>query len=512
MKLSRSIFRHTAIYSAATIFGKLAGFFMLPFYAHIFQTEGYGVIAMIEASLGLLMIPLSGGFQTAILRIYHEQPEELKPVSLATGIRLIWGLGFLLIALPFIFAAPVSDWIIGTEGYTLHVCLALLTFVVDVAGHGAGTFLVIRERSVLFSAIGLVRLFVGLGLNIWLILILKVGVIGVFIASLATAALASFMFHFVAIREHGFGFNRKIATDILAFQLPMIPGEMVAFLGRQAERFLVRGLISLNGVGILEMAYKFPPLLNLLITIPFGRAWRTKSIEIAEKPWAPVAMGMMFSRYLFIMVFAGLMLAVTIPQIITMLTPPEFWFASQIARVEILTTVLGACVSFLYFGIIYSKKTKYMSNIRIVLTPIKITLAYFLIYNYGLKGAAYSALVIQAAEFFLVTSYSQKFYPVKFEFFQIIIIILTSSLVFYWLNNFNYNEFGPAVFIQNEVLPYGVDIIQNSFLGEWKSGKILTIIKKNEMNFISFMFNVIFCLVYLIIWPVVMTKEKECFD
>ena len=46
---------------------------MLPFYAHIFQAEGYGVLAMIETSLGVLTILLAGGFQTAILRIYHEQ-------------------------------------------------------------------------------------------------------------------------------------------------------------------------------------------------------------------------------------------------------------------------------------------------------------------------------------------------------------------------------------------------------------------------------------------------------
>lgn len=509
MKLGRSIFRHTAIYSAATLFGKLVGFFMLPFYAHIFQTEGYGVIAMIDASLGLLMIPLSGSYQTAVMRIYHEQKPELKPVAAATGIHFAWGLGLLLITLPLIFSGPVSTFIIGTEGYALHVCLALLTFVVDIAGHSASTILVIRQRSILFSVLGLVRLFVGLGLNIWLIIFLGYGVVGVFISSLLTAVVACVLFHVIAIRDHGFGFNKKIAIDIAAFQFPQLPGEIVAFLGRQAERFLVRGIISLNGVGILEMAYKFPPLLNMLITIPFGRAWRTKSIEIADEEWAPSAMGVMFSRYLYFMVFAGLMMAITIPQIITMLTPPDFWLSGRIARIEVLTTIFGGCVSFLYFGIIYSKKTKYMSNIRLVLTPIKVGIAFYLISSFGLKGAAYSAMIIQFAELILVTYYSQKLYPIQFEKFEVSLIIISAIIVFIALGYNEYESFGPAIYVRENLLPGFIEFIGGTFLGDWKSGKLIALLEQNKHPFVVFAFNTLFGLSYLLIWPFVSQKDKQ---
>jgi len=509
MGVTRSIFRHTAIYSAATILGKMASFFMLPFYAHIFQAEGYGVIAMIETSLGVLTILLAGGFQTAILRIYHEQTPELKPVALGTGMRLVWGLGMGLVALPLLFSAPLSNLILGSQAYAPLICLALLSFVIDVAGQSASTFLVIKERSVLYSFIGLLRLFLGLGLNIWLIVILQVGLIGVFISSLITAIVASLVFHVVAVRDHGFGFHRAIAVQMLRFQLPLLPGDIVAFIGRQAERILVRVLISLEGMGILEMAYKFPPLMNLFIAIPFQRAWRTKSIEIAEEPTAPVVMGMMLTRFLFLMVFFGLLLAVAIPQLLMLLTPPEFWSAARISRVEIMTTILTGCHSFMAFGILYRKKTKLLSYMKVTLTPFKIVLAFVLISTWGLAGAAYSALVIEGAVLVWISVLSQRLYPVVIEYRKLILTLVAAAGLFLLLDGNSYTNFPPAVFARTELLPAVLDYLQTTALGSWKSGKLIQLLQAREEPFIAMVINLFFCLSFLVLLPLVIQRDPE---
>ena len=46
MSFTSNIFKHAAVYSGANALGKLVGFILLPFYAHIFDTEGYGIIGM----------------------------------------------------------------------------------------------------------------------------------------------------------------------------------------------------------------------------------------------------------------------------------------------------------------------------------------------------------------------------------------------------------------------------------------------------------------------------------
>lgn len=508
MGLVRTTLRHTAIYSAASILGRLASFLMLPFYAHIFQAEGYGVIGMIDTSMGILTVLLTGGFQTAILRVYHEQLDEPRKVlALGTGIRLVWIIGGLLIFLPFIFSAPLSRFVLGRSEYYPLFSLALVTFVIDVAGQSASTLQIIRQQSLLFSLIGLVRLVLGLGLNIWLVVILDIGLIGVFISSFVSATVASIAFHAVAAREHSLGFDRHIAADLLRFQLPLLPGEIISFVGRQAERILVRILIGLQGMGVLEMAYKFPPLLNLLVSVPFMRAWNTKCIEMAAHKDAPRMISEMFTRYLFVMLLSGLVLAVTIRSLLELMTPPDFWPAARIAQIEIVTTILSGCVGYLMFGLVYHKRTTTISVIKSALTPLKIALAATLIFSWGLIGAAYSALLFEIVTLVWVGTKSQALYRIPIEYGKISVIVLAASALFVALDGNSYVDFGPADLIREHVFTPLVAFLQHSSLGEWKSGKLVQIFREKQDEALRAMLNAVFCMPFLGLFPLLRSRR-----
>ena len=217
---------------------------------------------------------------------------------------------------------------------------------------------------------------------------------------------------------------------ILAFQLPLIPGQIISFIGRQTERILVRLQLGLGGVGILEMAYRFPPMINFLLTIPFYRAWQTKSFEIADEPDAPAFMGEMFTRFLFLIIFAALLIAVAIEGILKALTPPDFWPAIRVTQIEALTTVLVAVTRFTSFGLNYAKKTGVFSVVQSILAPIKIVVAYILISHFGLAGAAISALLIEIISFLVLTNRSQRLYPIEYQFFQIGLLVVAATIVF----------------------------------------------------------------------------------
>ncbi|MBK8895954.1 MAG: oligosaccharide flippase family protein [Candidatus Competibacteraceae bacterium] len=503
MGLGRQIFKHTIIYSMATVIGRLASFLMLPFYAYIFQAEGYGVIAMIDTSLGFLTILLTGGFQTAILRIYHEQSKANKKLVLGTGICLVWILGILIIFFPLFFSSSLSKIILGSSQYYPLICLALIAFVIDVSGQSASTIQIIKQQSLSFSIINLIRLALGLFLNIWLVVILEIGLVGIFISSLMAAIVSSLVFHIIAFREHGCEFDRNIAIHLLRFQLPLLPGEIISFLGRQAERILVRVLIGLEGMGVLEMAYKFPPLINLFITVPFQRAWRTKSIEIAEQENAPQIISKMFTRYLFLMIFFGLILGVTIKDILKLMTPPEFWSAVSIAQIEIITTIINGSITYLSFGILYYKKTGVLSFIKIILVPPKIILGFFCISLLGLQGAAYSALFIEIITLVWILFKSQSLYELPLEYWKIFFIVICAFIIFFLLNNKNYSEFDFAIYLMHNCLSPFIAFLNTTLFGEWKSGKFILLLNSRQDQIISMFLNIFFTLPFLMLFPLI---------
>lgn len=501
MGLGRQILKHSSVYSATTILGKLVSFLMLPIYAHIFKTEGYGVVGMIEAGLGILTVLFIGGFNTGIMRIYHEQSDDRKKLALSTGFLVVWGLTVPIVIFPMIFSAPISQLLIGNAKYYPLICLSLVSFVFDVTSSSASTYLLINHRSLHYSAIGILKLFLGLSLNIWLVIILHVGLIGVFIASLVTSFVGTLLFHILSIKANGLGFDRHIAVQLLKFQLPMMPGDIIGFIGRQTERILVRILIGLDGVGVLEMAYKFPPLLNLLISIPFSMTWRTKSIEIADQNGAPEIIADMFSRYLFIMISAGLIMAVTIQDVLILLTPSSFWASARIVRIEIITTILTGCTTYLSFGIIYRKEMKIFSYIKSVVTPIKIAFSFTMISTWGLAGAAYSALIAEVITLVWIIRKAQGLYRIPLQYRKIGVMVAGAIVIYAMLNGNHYEGFKPAVYAREHVLPAIAGFLGSTPVGEWKSGKIINLIMLKQDQMISLFFNALFTILFIVTMP-----------
>lgn len=496
MGIKKKILRHSAIYSVANALGKLASFFMLPFYAHIFEAEGYGIIALVDASIGILAVAFSNGSYNAILAIYHEEAPDRKSLAISTGIWTVWVLSLLCVPLPTLGAPWISLFLFDDINYWSTIVLALLTFVISMGGQSASTFLVIQERSVLYSVVNLIQLIVGLTLNIVLVVYLRIGIIGIFISSLVSASIASLIFHWAAIRTHGIGYDKAIGRKLRQFWFPLIPGELFSYISRQAERFLVRFLINLEGVGILEMAYKFPPLLNLFIALPFQRAWRTKSLEIAPQPEAPAEISSMFTLYMFLMLFSAVLLAANIGTILTILTPPEFWEAASVARIEIATTVVAAANMYLVFGLIYRKQTWAITRIRIVTAGLKIALSAAFIALAGLRGAAYSALIMEIVVLVWIFIKAQRAYPLSLEYRKIAVLSTSAVVLVLAIDKLPLYAGGLLNHVERILFDNLTGFLASTPLGTWRSGKLIDLLNDRTFDFARLFVNCVFCLFY----------------
>jgi O-antigen/teichoic acid export membrane protein len=470
MTTNREIFKHAAIYSAATVLGKAIGFVMLPFYAHVFRGEGYGVIGMVDATLNFLMTLFSYGITGGIIRIYHEEQGENKAKVVSTATILLW-IACALVAVPMILLGkPLSGWLLDDPSSYPLLWMALLSFILDITGGAASTLLVIQQRSVTFSVVNLVRLFFGLGLNIWFILILNMGLTGYFLASVLTALFATIVFHVYAIRHSGWKYDARIARKIAAFELPLVPGNLVSFASRQAERVLLRFMIGIESVGIYEMGCKFPSFLTLLIVEPFMRSWTTKRTEMAESPDASEQIGKMFTLFMFLLLGAGLVMGVTIEPVIRVLTPREFWPSVRIAKIEILTAIVTAAYYHVFFGLFYRKQTHAISMIRGVTSVLKIGISYVCIAAAGINGAAYAALVASFIQTAWAGIKAHSLYPMKLEYRKIITMLTVGGALYLFLETVDLRRLGLVQMLINHVFPAAVEALRATPLGTWKGG------------------------------------------
>ncbi len=505
MGINKSTFKHSAIYSLAAMLGKAIGFLMLPFYAHILGDAGYGVIGMIDVGLSFLLSLIGRSVVGAMARFYHEEVGENKNAVISTGVWLTFG-STLLLALPaVIFSRPICDLLLGDSSYYVLFLLALCSFMIDLVAQAAGAVLIIQRRSLGFSVVGLLRLIIGLSLNIYLILILKLELLGYFLSGLLTTLIPASIFLTIAYRQCGTRFDRRIARKLVTYQLPMIPGTLANFVSRQIERVLIRFIISIQSVGVLEMGYKFPVLLNLLITYPFLRSWDTKRIEIAQSgdPKAPRQIGQMFSYHMFLMLFAGLIMAVGIKEILQILTPPEFWEAHRIARIEILTMIFFGATFHVNFGIFFHKVTKTWAYILTVTSIAKVALSFIFISMFGFRGAVYSGCIMEFVRLVWGGWKGQKLYRVDIEYQKIISMFTLAIMIFFVLDNVNLLDTRLIQTIATQKVPQLLSHLEGTFLNTWKDGKVILLLEERSDLILFLILKTLLCLSFGLFFPFV---------
>ncbi len=509
MSSGKETMKHAAIYSGAAMMGKMISFLMLPFYAHILHGHGYAVIGMLDVGLSFLNSLVAYGVRGSIVRLFHDEKDPaLKPVVVSTGVILVAATTVIL-TLPFIlFAKPISGLLLDDSGLYHLLIMALIAFIFEMTGQGASSWLLIKSKSVKFAAINLLRLFIGLALNIYLILIKGMGLNGYFISSLVVNVLINSLLVLIVLRQTGTVFDKVIARRILSFITPLIPGALVSFVSRQMERVLVRFQIGLESVGILEMGYKFPFLIVQLITTPFMQSWSTRRFEMADEEGAPKRIGAMFTYYFFIVSFVGLIMAVVIKPLLILLTPPEFHLSYRMARIEIVTLILQGSYYHLTFGLFYSKHTGVIAKIRGWTSVIKVIMAWIFISTWGIYGAAFSAAVTGAIT--LVTSYilSQRRYKLILEWWKLGTIASLAIALFLVVTRWDASGCGLFEVINDRFLPWSTQAMDGTFLGTVKDGKLPRILAERSDLIAEIFVKAMAVLPFTLLLPVVNDQSR----
>lgn len=506
----RETFKHAAIYGGANTLGQIVGFLMLPFYSHILRGFGYGVIGIIDAALTLLSSLLAYNFQGAITRIYHEEPDGSRKLNVAsTGTALAGLLVLPIVGIGMLLSVPISRLLFGTAEYWVIVVLALGSFLTGMVSSTAKIILVIERRSATYSLLAIISLLTSVTLNIIIIVILKWGIVGYFIANLLSSVIHCAISLSVLARHCPLHWNRDIAGRLLKYQLPLIPGAIANFFSRQIERVVLRYQADLSTLGVLEMGYKFPVLINLLLIGPFMQSWNTKSLEIADQPGGKRRISEMFIYFLYIALLGFLLLAVNVRTVLQIMTPPEFWEAYRVAIIEAAQTVAMGVAAYAGFGLLYAKRTDLFARILIVTSVIKVGLSYFMIVKWGLYGAAWSGFFSAVAIAIWRAILSQRFYRLEIDWRKAGLIVAVAGGLSFGIARISTESIAAWGAPALDLLQRAAAGMQDTWLGTWKGGKVLTILTERSSLVLALVVRTVMAASYLLILPVVHIESQR---
>lgn len=428
----KTLIKHTSVYSIGWAASSIASILLLPVYTRYLSKADYGILEILLHTNAVFKIILMSGFNFSVAKFFHDQQEIfLKKRVISTAIVTVFIVSTFGCCICFYAKELIAKILFGNILYTRYVEMGILILLADLFLWIFQIRFMVEKKSGYFVAFNMIKLFAGIITNLFCIVYLRLGVMGMLWGNLVSYYAAAFIAGYYCIRDTGLALDIKLLKKMLWFGLPMIPANLCATVMHNADRFMVRYYCSIDDVGVYGLGYQFPMMLNVLVLGSFNFIWSSASIyEIAKEPDSAYQFGRIATYFMTVFVIMQLALSLFSSSVVKILAAPKFFEAHSVIPFVALGVTFHASYTFFSTGAFIKEKTWLLSLSYLPPACFNIICNVFLLPRIGYMGAAWTTTLTYLV--FAVSCYvaCRKSIKISFEFKRLTYLLSAALLVF----------------------------------------------------------------------------------
>lgn len=418
---TKAVARHSSIYMLATILNKVVSFLMIPIYTRYLLPSDYGLMEIVGLTTDVIGMVISIGIAAAMYRFYFEYSSQGdRDEVISTAILTFGSIALVSLSALSLFSRFLSMEVLKTQEYYYYFLIAFCSLWCNTILQMGYSYLRIKEQSVKYLVYSLARLILALSLNIYLVAVIKMGVLGVLLATLITSIIFAILLVLPIMLKVGSRFSLEKCKAMIKYGAPLIPTNLAAFIVHASDRFFINHYVGLAQTGIYSLGYKFGNLPNNFIAAPFMQIWEVRFFKRFKDKEAHVLFGKIFTYLCFLTIFAGLGIGVLIKDALKIMSDQAYWSAYKVVPVILISYIVFSFQYYFNMSIYITKKTKYLAYINMSNALLNICLNFALISRYGIWGAAFATLICFVYKVIITHAVSRRLYPIKCEAIRII--------------------------------------------------------------------------------------------
>lgn len=431
-KLKKSS-QHILIYGLGTIATKLTGFILLPLYTSTLSTAEFGILGTLEVTSQMLVAVLGISLPTAMLRWCSSEKTQagVKSVVFTTFSSIV---AILLVfnMVMFPFSAGFSKLVLESPDYSLYFNLLFVSLSFDLLNLVVLNLIRFHEKPVFYIILNSVKLSVILGLNIYFLQVLKMGIEGIILGQLIGSALLSIFSLPFVFKNSNFHFSWPVFKAMSKYGFPLIFTTISALLLSMGDRFIIPRLLSLSDLGVYTLGYKMGGIINMFILQSFQLGFLPIAYKMFEDKDAKRFFSKVLTYFSVVLVVAALGLSLFSKEIIILFSKnnSDYWAAFVVVPLISFSFVIKGWQYYFSLGLHYVKRTSYNAWIVMGCAALSLGLNFLLIPEFGILGAAITMILANAVMAVLFYIVSQRFYHINFELSRIIKITLTGAIIY----------------------------------------------------------------------------------
>jgi O-antigen/teichoic acid export membrane protein len=433
----KSLLKDSLLYGVSSLLSRFLNFLLVPFYTHLLTPADFGVSNIIFALVAFCNILWQAGFDTAYLRLRHDEDETGGKRLFATA---FWSL-CVTAGLGTAFLVLSAPWVAGglaiPEAHRPLLRWAALILWLDALAVVPMAHWRFERRALNYSLLRVFNVVVNIGGNLYFVWHLRSGLPGIFWSNALASGvtlLPLMPLLFQQLRRHlPWIWDQTRLKSLLQLGLPMVPAGLYGIVNDIAGRLFIAWLLTdaavsilypgtgwtvLDMTGIFAAAWKLG-IFGLLLTQMYRLAWQPFFMKHGKDTDAPRLFGLILRLLLvFIGCSTGMVMLwldkwVAIPIAGRRLIAEPYWGGLPLVPVILLAYAFQAVFIHFTVGIYLAKRTRYLLTSNGIGAAVTIMGNWLLIPYWGLWGACWSAVACYAVIAFLVARQSQKLFPIE---------------------------------------------------------------------------------------------------
>ncbi len=408
---------------------RLVGFILIPLYTNYLASQEYGVVSLLVLVTQVVSTVTSLGLLNSLFRLWpaaKNRSDQQRLFSSVVLTQVVAGLAVtaLVATLPTFW----SKALLGPTDWGHYVVLAVAIGSLDMIITTPLGILRMEERPVAFVAANLVRAVVSMGIAVWFVAGLGLGVEGVlwanFLGALATAVILLPVF----LRYLRPTVETSLLGELLPFGLWYMVGVTAGLFWNMGDRYVLKFLVGLSAVGIYGLGHQLAGTMNML-----GQSFISAFIPMGLKHPKTADGGRFVAKTFTYLTFAFVWIAlgfslISRELIYVLAQRPDYYDAWRVVPFLTLGFTFYTLTAAVEIGFYFSGIARHNTGIIIGTLAMNIALNLLLIPYFGIIGSALAALLAAAGRFAFSYHWAQRLYPLPYEVGRVAMIIGIAAL------------------------------------------------------------------------------------
>ena len=424
--MKRQFLRDGVIYGGATVLTGLANIVLVSVYTRGIERSAYGAVEYINVLQILIQVVVGLELTQGIARFYGGADADAERRAYAsTGFwSLVVAYGVVCAAL-FAVVDRLEATLLGgavppgiLRPAAVSIYLAILFYVVR-------SQLRWELRAARYALASLITSVTIIGLSIYLLLIVRTGVVGVFVASGIGYGLGIASCLYGLRGTYAWSFDGGKLKTMLRFSIPLTLSSLALFAASYGDRFVIRTAMGFDDLAVYAAGARVASVIALA-SAGFQLGAAPLIYRHYRRPETPETLAQLLRVFIAAGLLGVLALAAFAPELVALFATTAYSEAARVVPILALATILASGYIFLP-GLTLSNQTARFAAINITAAGVSLALIAMLTQAYGVVGAAFGAFGGAGLGFGLHGFFSQRAYPLPVEWPRIVAGLVTAG-------------------------------------------------------------------------------------